>query len=167
MGQAFVLLHQIVIEYGVPWGRGWGCFIQLRAILGEGHSCKLPTGTPSPSWKKSISVLKGSPDSALQIPLHTFTVNVNITIPTKRKAWTKHLLWKTQRKACLNLLNGWRKDFTRELIVEVNFESRDGGWVSVSRIRMHIHFQKFRDVKRLSNHSYFFLKNKIPKCFHC
>lgn len=51
MGQAFVLLHQTVIECKIPWGRRWGSTILLKAIHWEGHSCKLSTGKPCLNWK--------------------------------------------------------------------------------------------------------------------
>lgn len=44
----------------------------------------------------------------------------------------------------------WRKERLHEgAKFEVDFESRDRNWISVNRIRKHVHFQRLEDMKSL------------------
>lgn len=58
MGQAFVLLHQTVTGCVIPWGRGQGSFLQLKAILRQGLSCKLPRVNIPEARRMNILALK-------------------------------------------------------------------------------------------------------------
>lgn len=58
MGQASVLLHQTATGGVIPWWQGQGRFLQLKAILRQGHSCKLPTINIPKAGRMNILALK-------------------------------------------------------------------------------------------------------------
>lgn len=95
LDQTFVLLHQIVTGCGIPWGRGQGSLIQLRAVLGERHSWKSSTSKHSRTWyKECLTVLKEYRNSPPKHMLHVCTDDVNIMRTINIEVCAKYLLWK-------------------------------------------------------------------------